>query len=41
MCCSNRAKDGRMKIPVVTVSNQSRAAILKLEQSEIELERFV
>ena len=38
--CGSRGKDLR-KAPVVTVSNQSRNAIKKLEQQEVDMEKFV
>ena len=42
MCCSStRTKDGRMKTPVVTISNRSRAVIRKMEENELDMERFV
>jgi len=39
LCCS-RGKDA-VKMPVIAVSNKSRAAIQKMQQEKIELERFV
>lgn len=30
-----------MKTPVVTISNRSRAAIRKMEEDELDMERFV
>lgn len=38
--CGSKSKDLR-KAPIVTVSNQSRNAIRKLEQQEADMEKFV
>ena len=40
VCCSTRGKNP-VKAPVVAVSNKSRAAIQKLENKQLEMERFV
>ena len=39
-CCTSRGGD-RAQPPIVTVSNNSRASIQKLESKKIDMERFV
>lgn len=40
VCCSQRGKD-RIRTPIVTISNKSRAEVQKKYQKEVDLELMV